>query len=229
MGTAPAAASAAPPTVAVHPAFIVARPQTTRLNFLITMSSTSTSAVTVGYHTVNGTALAGSNYQAETGTATIAAGAKSVNVLVPVNPVPISPSGATKAMSLDLSGANGATLGTSSATGTIYPDPYTAKHSGSLNDVVIDPTSAHAYITNSTLNEVEVLNIHTGRYSAPVLVGSDPTSIDISPDGKTLYVCDSGGQTISVIDVATHKVIRTIITPQGFDAEKPFSIAIGNA
>jgi YVTN family beta-propeller protein len=229
IGAAPAAASAAPPTLAVHPAFIIARPQTTKLNFAVTMSSTSTSAVTVDYRTVDGTALAGSNYQAESGTATIAAGSTSATVSVPVNPAPISPTGTSKTMALDLSKPSGATLGTSSATGTIYPDPYTAKHTGSLNDVVIDPTSLRAYITNSTLNEVEVLNIHTGRYSAPILVGSDPTSIDITSDGKTLYVCDSGGQTISVVDVATRKVTHTIITPQGFDAEKPFSIAIGNA
>lgn len=229
LALAPVASASATPTVSVRPAFILARPTSTKLLFPITLSSTSTSPVTVGYQTVNGTAIAGTDYTAASGTATIPAGSKSTTVPVSVNPVAVSSHGTTKTMSLQLSNPTGAALGTSSATGTIYPDPYTAPRSGTLGGEVIDPRSLYAYVTNSSLNVVEVLNLRTGRYLAPIPVGSDPTSIDITPNGKQLYVCDSGGQTISVIDVATRKIINTITTPAGFDSERPFSIAIGNA
>ena len=215
--------------MSVAPAFIVGRPQTTTLTFPIELSATTTTPVTVRYQTVNGSAIAGTDYKAASGTATIPAGSKATSVHVSVYPVGISSKGTTKTMSLQLSDPTGATLGTSSATGTIYPDPYTATRTGTLGGAVIDPHSQYAYVTDSSLNEVDVLDIQTGRYVARIPVGSDPTSIDITPDGKSLYVCDSGGQTISVIDVATRKVVQTIFTPAGFDAERPFSIAIGNA
>jgi YVTN family beta-propeller protein len=133
-----------------------------------------------------------------------------------------------KSFTMNLSNPTGATLGTASALGVIHADPYLAVHSGSLQDAVIDPTSRVAFITNFASNEVEILNLATGAYLAPIPVGSQPQGIDVTPDGKTLYVCDSGGQTISVVDVASRKVIKTIITPAGFDSERAYSIAIGN-
>ena len=229
LAAAPVASASASPSVSVGPAFIMGRPTTTTLTFPIGLSSTSTSPVTVTYHTVDGTAVAGRDYTAATGTATIPAGARSTFVQVSVDPVAVSAAGTTKAMSLKLSNPSGATLGASSATGTIYPDPYTARLSGTIGGAVFDPHQPYAYVSNSTFNQVDVLNVQTGRYVAQIPVGSDPTSVDITPTGKYLLVCDSGGQTISVIDVATRKVVHTIITPAGSDSEKPFSIAIGNA
>jgi YVTN family beta-propeller protein len=237
VATAPTAANAAASvrsaatglTVSVRSASVIASAASSKLWFVVALSSPSTSPVRVRYRTVDGTAVGGTDYKAASGTVTIPAGSPTSSFAITVKPVQISPNGATKAMSVVLSRPGGATLGTSSATGTIYPDPYTAPRSGALDDAVVSPDSRFAYITNSSANDVEVLNIRTGRYSAPINIGSDPTSLDITPDGKTLYVCDSGGQAISVIDVATRAVIHTITTPAGSDSERPFSIAIGDA
>ena len=229
--TAPVATASprsAAPTVSVRPAFVMARPTTSELSFVLALSSPSQSPVKVRYRTVNGTGVAGTNFVAASGTVTIPARARETMVVVAVKPVAISARGSTKRMSLRLSQASGATLGTSAAIGTIYPDPYVAPHSGSFGAAVINPNSRFAYITDSSTNEVEVLNLNTGRYGASIPVGSDPTSLDITPDGRTLYVCDSGGQTISVVNVARAKVVHTIVTPAGFDSERPFSIAIDN-
>src|SRR5579884_635132 len=92
LAAAPVASASATPTVSVSPASVIARPTATKLNFLVRLSSTSTSPVTVGYQTVNGTAVAGTNYTAASGTATIPAGAKSTSVPVSVDPVAISAS-----------------------------------------------------------------------------------------------------------------------------------------
>jgi YVTN family beta-propeller protein len=114
----------------------------------------------------------------------------------------------------------------SAAPASIHPDVSLAPN-GTFADAVVNPASTKAYLTAPGLNEVFVLNLSTLTYGRPIRVGSIPQGIDITPDGKTLYVCDSGGQTISRVDIATRKV-TTIITPKGFENDTPFSIAVMN-
>jgi DNA-binding beta-propeller fold protein YncE len=59
-----------------------------------------------------------------------------------------------------------------------------------------------------------VLPVTHDLSGTPIPVGSDPQGIDITPNGKTLYVADSGGQTISKVTIATGKV-KTIATRPG--------------
>lgn len=54
------------------------------LDFTVTLSKTSAAAVSVDYRTIDGSALAGSEYQAASGTLTIPAGARSALVSVAV-------------------------------------------------------------------------------------------------------------------------------------------------
>ncbi len=93
--------------------------------------------------------------------------------------------------------------------------------------VVINPASTYAYLTVPSENEVAVLNLSTDQYGTPIPVGSDPQGIDITPNGKTLYVADSGGQTISKVTIATGKV-KTITTPPGGLNDTPYSIVVLN-
>ena len=94
-------------------------------------------------------------------------------------------------------------------------------------DVVINPASTFAYFTVPTENEVAVLNLKTHRFGKPIPVGSEPEGIDIGPAGQTLYVADSGGQTISQVGIATGKV-KTITTPAGTSDDTPYSIVVLN-
>ena len=220
--------AAATPTVSVHGAALIAAPRSETLKFPVTLSAASASPVTVLYTTADGTAVAGTDYTAASGTLTIPASSTRAVIAVKILSVAFTSGAPDKTFTMNLSSPSGATLGAGTANGVIHPDPYVAARPGSLQDAVIDPSSRTAYITNFTSNDVEVLNIGTGSYSAPIPVGSQPIGIDITPDGKTLYVCDSGGQTISVVDVASRKVVKTIITPPGFDSERAFTIAIGN-
>jgi YVTN family beta-propeller protein len=107
------------------------------------------------------------------------------------------------------------------------PASSTAASSLSFSNVVINPASTRAYFTVPADNEVAILNLTTGTFLKPIAVGSDPQGIDITPDGKTLYVADSGGQTISAVTVATRKV-TTITTPAGILNDTPYSIAVLN-
>jgi DNA-binding beta-propeller fold protein YncE len=99
------------------------------------------------------------------------------------------------------------------------------KSSLSFADVVINPASTFAYFTVPTENEVAVLNLETHKFGKPIPVGSDPQGIDIAPDGKTLLVADTGGQTISQVTIATGKV-KTITTPAGTLDDTPYSIVV---
>lgn len=171
--------------------------------------------------------MAGTDYDAASGTLKIAAGSTSGSVTVTLLPVAFGAGGSNKTFSLKLSSVSGATLPKSSALGVIHPDVYVTGSRSAFADVVINPSGTTAYLTVPAKNRVAVLNLKTGVYGKPIAVGSDPQGIDITPSGTTLYVCDAGGQTISKVVIATRKV-TTIITPSSFTHDTPLSIAVLN-
>jgi hypothetical protein len=85
--------------------------------FTVTLSKAQTTAVTVDYGTANGTAVAGTDYTSTSGTLTFAPGATTEKVSVPILPDTTAKPNLT--YSLDFYDASGATLSSSSATGTI--------------------------------------------------------------------------------------------------------------
>ena len=85
--------------------------------FTVTLDSAATATVTVDYATSDGTADAGDDYTATSGTLTFAAGTTSGTVTVPIADDNVNESDET--FTVTLSNASGATLGTASATGTI--------------------------------------------------------------------------------------------------------------
>jgi chitinase len=97
--------------------------------FTVTLSAASASAVTVSYATRNGTAAAGSDYTAASGTLNFAAGQTSKTVSVPVLGDTVFE--ADENFFLDLSAAVAATLSRSTATGTITNDDSQSSTSGS--------------------------------------------------------------------------------------------------
>jgi hypothetical protein len=114
------------------------------------------------------------------------------------------------------------------APATTPPSSVTiAKSSLGLENVVVNPASTVAYFTVPAKNEVAVLNLSTDKFGTPIKVGSDPQGIDITPNGKSLYVADSGGQTISRVTISTGKV-KTITTPAGTLDDTPYSIVVLN-
>ena len=89
-------------------------------DFTVTLSAASASSVTVSYATANGTATAGSDYVAASGTLTFAAGETS-------KPIPVTVNGDTtvesnETFTVNLSGATGATIADAQGVGTITND-----------------------------------------------------------------------------------------------------------
>ena len=93
---------------------------TAELMFIVTLDKAATGPVTVNYATANGTATAGSDYAALTGTLTFAAGETSKMVHVVVNGDTAVE--AAETFSLTLSGATGATIADATAVGQITDD-----------------------------------------------------------------------------------------------------------
>ena len=93
-------------------------------------------------------------------------------------------------------------------------------------NVVIDPTSTYAYITNTEGNQVEVLRLADGTFEDPIFVGSEPMGLDLTPSGDRLYVANRGSSFVSVVDVAARTELHRFPLPSGFVADRPFSIAV---
>jgi ELWxxDGT repeat protein len=88
--------------------------------FTVTLSAPSAQPVTVQYATANGTATAGSDYQARSGTLTIPAGQTTGTITVPVIGDRLGEPDET--FLVNLSGATGATIADGQAVGTILDD-----------------------------------------------------------------------------------------------------------
>lgn len=111
----------APPVITIASASVVeGNAGTTALSFPVSLSAASSQDVTVSYATADGTAKAYSDYAQSSGTITFAPGETTKSVTVSVTGDVVNEPDET--MSVTLSSANGATLGTSTATGTITND-----------------------------------------------------------------------------------------------------------
>ena len=93
---------------------------TAQLTFTVKLSQAATGPVTVQYSTADGTATAGSDYTARSGTLTFAAGETSKTITVAV--LGDTMVEANEAFTVALSGASGATIADGSAVGTITND-----------------------------------------------------------------------------------------------------------
>jgi hypothetical protein len=93
--------------------------------------------------------------------------------------------------------------------------------------VLIDDACKYVYLTNKTANRVEVFSLETLALETPIPVGLQPHGLDLTPDGRFLYVTNRG--TISRINVAQRAVVQTIAIPNDFWGPRcGYSIAIPN-
>jgi len=86
------------------------------------------------------------------------------------------------------------------ARGTIVTLPVGGTTGEAFPDLVYDGGRQRVYIANPGLNRVEVYDIRQQSLLAPIGAGQMPTSLALTPDGATLYVANSGGESIGIID-----------------------------
>lgn len=81
--------------------------------------------------------------------------------------------------------------------------------------IAITHDGSRAYVANSGMDTVSVINVSTDELIATVEVGSTPVDIDITPDDSKVYVVNSGlqrlgGNSVSIIDTSMNEVISTV-------------------
>jgi len=106
--------------------------------------------------------------------------------------------------------------------------PLPVPVAGQLGEILIDDNCEHVYVTNTSYNEVEVFSLANGTLDDPIGVGSLPVGIDASVDGKFLYVANSGGNNISIVDLALGVEAKKFSIPAGFLNDTPLSLAVAS-
>lgn len=198
------------PTIAIGNATVVEGDSGTKtMTFTVTLSQATGSPVTARYATADGTATAGSDYNATSGTLTFAAGETSKTINVAVRGDTLAE--AAEAFRVVLSNPTGATIASATGTGTITDNdaPPTTNSvtfskrddwgTGFIMDVKLKNTAATA--TNGWRLEfdlaADIVNIwnavivsHVGNH---YVIEMAPWNGKIAPGGEVLFGFQASG------------------------------------
>ncbi|WP_425599884.1 putative Ig domain-containing protein [Xanthomonas melonis] len=145
---------------------------TTTATFAVSLSAASGQTVTVNYATADGSASAGSDYVAGSGTLTFAPGVTAQNVTVTVNgDTTVEPD---ETFSLGLSGASGATIARATGTATILNDDAV---------VTVAPASLPAATAGTAYSQNLLASGGTAPYSFAITAGALPAGLTLSSTG----------------------------------------------
>jgi YVTN family beta-propeller protein len=108
--------------------------------------------------------------------------------------------------------------------GVIYPVPTTLNNNTAgtagntagnegLQDILLDEPRGLVYITNSGYNRIEVFDIKKQHFVNPIPAGQMPHQMAMAGDGKTLYVGNTGGESISIIDLDLQRIVDSVVFP----------------
>jgi sugar lactone lactonase YvrE len=162
----------------------------------VTLTAPSTSPVSVGYATADGTATAGTDYTAETGTVIFAPGQTSRVILLATRVDPVADGNETFSVQLGTP-TGGATLGNGSATVTI-----------------VDPTFPAIGVADTSAIEGDTTAHYRGAFAQDV-PGSSQSLPAFGPDGN-LYTVSLAGPSAGAIneyDGTTGAFIKHLVLP----------------
>jgi YVTN family beta-propeller protein len=76
-----------------------------------------------------------------------------------------------------------------------------------------DGSAKTAFVTSQRDDQVMVVDLASGNFTS-IPVEDQPNRMALSKDQRTLYVVNGNSDTVSVIDTAAEKVLKTIIPVQ---------------
>jgi YVTN family beta-propeller protein len=86
-------------------------------------------------------------------------------------------------------------------------------------NIALSPAGTIGYVTEPASNRLLVLDTRTGAVTGSIRVGDTPSGLAVSPDGKQVWVVNTGLQagpgSVSVVATDTHSVLRTISVGPG--------------
>lgn len=145
---------------------------TTTATFTVSLSAASGQTVSVNYFTADGSASAGSDYVARSGTVTFAPGTTAQGVAVTVNgDAAVEPN---ETFSVGLSGASNASIARATGTGTISNDDAV---------VTVGPASLPAATAGSAYSQTLSASGGTAPYTFAVTAGALPAGLNLDGAG----------------------------------------------
>jgi hypothetical protein len=97
--------------------------------------------------------------------------------------------------------------------GLVFPVPTSLSAAEGLYDLVLDEARQRLYVANSGYNRIEVFDTARLKFLEPIETGQLPHQMAMSLDGSTLYVGNTGGESIQIIDLETQRVTGAIEFP----------------
>jgi len=188
---------------------------TTSLVFTVTLSAASTKTVTVNYATANGTATAGGDYTATSGTLTFAAGVRTQTVTVSTWGDTTSEGNET--LMLNLSGAVNAAILDNQGIGTILNDDVTLP-SISINNVAIKEGDS------GYTNMIFTLSLSAASKQS---VSVSFNTIDGTATAGSDYLAASGTVTFAAGQTKQTIAVR-IYGDSVYEANESFSLQLSN-
>jgi uncharacterized protein (TIGR03437 family) len=94
---------------------------------------------------------------------------------------------------------------------------------GGAADIELDEPRQRLYLVNSSQHRIEVYSIQQRRFLNPIRTDSLPLSAVMSRDGSFLYVAAFDSSALSVIDLNTMQMVRSVSLPA-----KPEGVAAGS-
>ncbi|MEA9786279.1 putative Ig domain-containing protein [Xanthomonas campestris pv. raphani] len=145
---------------------------TTTATFTVSLSAASGQTVSVNYASADGTATAGSDYVARSGTLTFAPGTTAQGVAITVNgDTAVEPN---ETFSVGLSGVSNASIARATGTGTIINDDAV---------VTVGPASLPSATAGSAYSQNLSASGGTAPYTFTVTAGALPAGLTLSPAG----------------------------------------------
>ncbi|MBK6998771.1 MAG: hypothetical protein IPH35_01930 [Rhodoferax sp.] len=152
---------AAPTVSVVNTSLTEGNSGSANMSFSVALSTKSAKAVTVAYATSNGSATAGSDYTAASGTLNFAAGETTKTFTVPI--LGDATVEGDETFSVTLSSPTNATLGTSTATGTITNDDIPTITLSASNATVAEAAGSSTITAKLSAAAAEATTVTIGR------------------------------------------------------------------
>ncbi|MFS0890350.1 YncE family protein [Peribacillus frigoritolerans] len=80
----------------------------------------------------------------------------------------------------------------------------------SIRGISITADGGTLYAANSGRNSISAVDTLDGTIKGEIKVGREPYGAALSPDDKLLFASNKADHTIDVINVADHRVVKTI-------------------
>jgi YVTN family beta-propeller protein len=99
---------------------------------------------------------------------------------------------------------------------------YVPVSAGNLSNILADTSKDIIYVSDNVQNKVYVVDANSNQIISSISVGGQPTMMDINYDMSNLYVAQSGGSSIAVINTQDYSLKRNILLPYS----NPTNIAV---